>query len=372
MGNACCCQAEEVKETQFDGEPVVVGDALPKEEDFTFDQKLERALRLPLPFFDGTTTMKPEGLASSKEIAALLSDKEGSGICLRILCFTGEGLNLSKEQLTRVSLDRARAIREALRVEGCDNKIAAKGMGSIEQKGAHCLLEICTANEVDTIEAEVSVMLQSSPGGAQPASMELSFSNFKQVVINDREALQKPYDKDVILRAWFGELGSEWSPAKKKGGGCCGGGKPLGTDVTPEVKQLLEKGEEVRADAKLFGKRAEKLAPGAKALTLELAEKEDCTFTFFSQPIGISFVEDKTPLVVSSFTKGSVAMAEGVKTGWTLKAVNGKDVSVMPYNEAFESVKEVQSTLPSQQSLKGEAQDTTQNSDAEQKPADGK
>jgi len=383
MGNKCSAQG--VKETQLDlevvksprkdGTAVEAKEEVHEDENLSFDEKLQKVLKLPLPFVDGQSTIKPEGLANCKEIAALLQQKEA--VCLRILDFTGQGLNLSKQQLEGLSLDRARAIREALKEEGCKNKIAARGMGSVDGKGAHCLLEVCTAAEADAIEASLAVMLQSSEAGLQPASAELVFSMNKQVVIMEGEQLLKPYNKDAILRAWFGEPGSEWQPGRKKGGGCFGGSKKAGVDVTLEVKELLEKGGEIRADAKLFSNAAKQLAPGAKALLLEVDQKEERTITFYTQPLGINFFMKKSPLVVKSFPKDSLAMSLGVRTGWALQAVNGKDLSTLTYDEAIASAKETQSTLPGRDALplqgsEGAAKEKPQNPGTEQKLAESK
>merc|ERR1712061_260826 len=180
----------------------------------------------------------------------------------------------------------------------------------------------------------------------------------KQVIIMEGEQLLKPYNKDAILRAWFGEPGSEWQPGRKKGGGCFGGSKKAGVDVTLEVKELLEKGGEIRADAKLFSNAAKQLAPGAKALLLEVDQK-------------------KSPLVVKSFPKDSLAMSLGVRTGWALQAVNGKDLSTLTYDEAIASAKETQSTLPGRDALplqgsEGAAKEKPQNPGTEQKLAESK
>merc|ERR1712187_406307 len=179
------------------------------------------------------------------------------------------------------------------------------------------------------------------------------------------------------VRAWFGEPGSEWQAGRKKGGGCFGGSKKAGVDVTLEVKELLDKGGEIRVDAKLFSYTAKQLAPGFQALLLEVDQKEERTITFYTQPLGINFFQKQTPLVVKSFPKDSLAMSLGVRTGWGLKAVNGKDLSSLTYDEAIASAKETKSTFPGRDALplqgsEGAAKEKPRKPGTEQKLAKSK
>lgn len=351
MGNQCT--APKVKESEFEvgtlvsprkSEEAPAEDVeAPTEEKATFEQKLENALKLPLPFVDGQYTFKPEATENLKVIAELLKQEEAANICLRVFDYTGKGLNLNKEKLVGLSLERARAIREALTTEGCTNKIAAMGMGAAEQ-GARCLLEICSKEEVETLEKEVGLMVEGAKEGETPPHMELTFSMDKQLVLRQGEGLAKP-DMYTVARAWFGEPGSEWQSSKKKGISC-GGGKKCGVDVTPEVKKLLENGDDVRCDAALFGESVKRLAPGAKTLTLDFMEKEDNKITFYAQPLGTIFEKNKMPLTVSGFAPKSIGMAQGVKKGWSVKAVNDQDISGMSFADAITAIKEVQAKLP--------------------------
>lgn len=215
-------------------------------------------------------------------------------------------------------------------------------MGTVDEKGAHCMLKVSTSDEVDAIEAEVSAMVRAEEAGEKPACIELTLAEKKKLVLKTGEVLTKPYDDEAILRAWYGVPGSEWT--KAKGGLCCGGMQPGGVDVSAAVKKLLKEGKEVKADEAVLSKKA---VPGgnSKVLLLELAEDEALTYTFFAQPLGINFSEG-SPIAVSGLTENSIAAAEGVKKGMALKAVSGKDISGMTYQEATALLQEASAKLP--------------------------
>merc|ERR1712232_913682 len=147
---------------------------------------------------------------------------------------------------------------------------------------------------------------------AKPGSMELIFKEKVPTTLRFRDPgqpiLDSTYEADSILRAWYGDVDKEWD--KKKG-----------KDVTKQIQTSLKNKKEVKLE--MFGKPAEN---GGKVLLVEAGVDEMKTFCFASKPLGMTFDENKTPIVVTNVTEKGNAEKNGVKKGMTLVKVNNTDV----------------------------------------------
>jgi hypothetical protein len=333
MGNVCL-----KPETPASSEEVPVA---------SFEEKLQKAFgAVATPFQEGTSVLKEEAKANCKEIAALL--KKRLDVSVKILGFpeaqAADGLEWQAR--LRLSHDRSVALKEALKAEGCQNRIVAKGEREARVEGLQAALEIFAADaDVKNTEDEAAEIEKIIKG------MTFTFAYDKlatTVVVKEGEVLDKPYEKHQVLRAWYGDESCAWTKTMKSGG-CCTTGKPRGLDVTPEVKTLLEKKALVKAEAATFGKAAQGLAKGPKVLMIEIGEAASTSITFYTQPVGMHFAQASQPLRVQGFAENSKAKSKGVLEGWLVTEIDGSDATGLKHEEAFELVKTLASKLPTEE-----------------------
>jgi hypothetical protein len=238
------------------------------------------------------------------------------------------------------------ALKEALKEEGCQNLIVAKGEREARAEGLQATFEISAADaDVKNTEDEAAEIENIIKG------MTFTFAYDKlatTIVVKEGEVLDKPYEKNQVLRAWYGDESCAWRKTMKSGG-CCTPQKPRGLDVSPEVKTLLEEKAPVKAEAATFGKAAQGLAKGPKVLMIEIGEAVSTSITFYTQPVGMHFAKASQPLKVLGFAENSKAKAKGVQEGWLVTEIDGSDAASLKHDEAFELVKTLASKLPTEE-----------------------
>jgi len=69
------------------------------------------------------------------------------------------------------------------------------------------------------------------------------------------------------------------------------------------------------------------------------------TIAFWKRPLGLEF-NTQAPICISGVIRGSAAERLGVQTQWTLRQVNGQDVSECSFEEQFGLLKRLSARLP--------------------------
>jgi len=69
------------------------------------------------------------------------------------------------------------------------------------------------------------------------------------------------------------------------------------------------------------------------------------TVVFWKRPLGLEF-STQVPICISRVVRGSAAERLGVQIQWTMRQVNGQDVSELPFEELFTLLKRLSTQLP--------------------------
>jgi hypothetical protein len=157
----CCAPAVSEEAELVD----TLGDAVKIPTDRGFDERLEEALKAELHFYGvdlgkfdpdrHENKMKDLTKENLRRIAEVL--KQNPQTCIKILGYCGPPVN---PLAMKLSLQRTRLARKFLEDLGCKNNIAAYPMGFVQEDegGARVEMSICTADQVEHLEAEVELM----------------------------------------------------------------------------------------------------------------------------------------------------------------------------------------------------------------------
>ncbi|CAJ1424144.1 unnamed protein product [Effrenium voratum] len=90
------------------------------------------------------------------------------------------------------------------------------------------------------------------------------------------------------------------------------------SETLPTVKEEVAPAPEPAAEP----------TPEGFGITFQTAKKEDVVVYFTQKPLGFKFMSTKTPMTVTGILDEGCVKSKGlpVEVGWTIKAVNGKDL----------------------------------------------
>mmetsp|Transcript_27720 Transcript_27720/g.61151 ORF Transcript_27720/g.61151 Transcript_27720/m.61151 type:complete len:371 (-) Transcript_27720:25-1137(-) len=307
----------------------------------------------PVAFRPDEATLTPEGDRIVGELAELLEPfPEMSAKVATFASFEGN----SKEAFSvkKLTLLRSRAVRAALKGAGCENKLAAEGMGHVDEKGARCEVTIIDTAEVQRVESKAAEweLQEERRSRAQEAA------NLAVEVAQEAEKQQQQQELclDVVFADASGSETAVRFSKKPIGLGFknktpvvinsvsghakdCGvkkgwqvksiNGVMLRDKVFPEVLAFLREQSLALQDPEVAASRLGNLSSFEILFVTPSGQKQSVSVT--KKPLDLAY-KNKMPLAVTR-AEGH-ANELGIQVGWELQAINGESLGGKEHYEA--------------------------------------
>jgi len=117
-------------------------------------QQMDDLLDSGLSFMSGTSYLSAGSKHQLAEVAGLLGEHPQAGVAIIGYTAQPSGIWNTKALCELLALERASAVRDALKAVGCRSRIVVRGIGHVEANGARCEVVLCDDAALTRLEAE--------------------------------------------------------------------------------------------------------------------------------------------------------------------------------------------------------------------------